>query len=142
MPRCGASLALPRLAADQFVELALRELAVVGDDGEVVLDLADDLRRLPQPLARVSVARRRAPPGRDVFGVELGEHFLQQLAAQQFLGTRAATDRRLELVVAHFVLLSSATAPPAPCVLHPSLSLPRRAPSRAHGARARFAGRG
>jgi hypothetical protein len=54
---------LRRLAADEVVELALRELAVTGDDREVVLDLADDLRCLPQPLACVGVrasVRRQA----------------------------------------------------------------------------------
>jgi hypothetical protein len=80
----------------------------------MVLDQAEDLHREPQPFARVGVAGGGAAPSLDVVGLDLGKDFLQQLTAQQFLGTRAAAERRLQLIVAHFVLLSSPTAAALP----------------------------
>src|SRR5262249_4856514 len=83
------------------VELGLGELAVVGDDDEMVLDQAEDLHREPEPLACIGVAGRGVAPSGDVIGLDLREHFFQQLAAKQLLGARAAGDGRLELVVRH-----------------------------------------
>ena len=75
----------------QVVELALRELAVAQDGGEVILHLAYDVDRLPQPLARIGVARRRLPPGRDVVGVEPGEGLLQELVVSSSLARAPRT---------------------------------------------------
>src|SRR5262249_47198839 len=85
----------------QFVELGLGKLAVVGNDHEMVLDQAEDLHREPQPLAGIGVAGGRAAPTLDVIGFDLGKDLLEQLAAEQLLGARAAGDRGLELVVGH-----------------------------------------
>src|SRR5262249_26840085 len=47
------------------VELGLGELAVVGDDDEMVLDQAEDLHREPEPLACIGVAGRGVAPSGD-----------------------------------------------------------------------------
>ena len=77
------------------VELGLRQLAVVGDDDEMVFDDANHLYGEPEPLARVGVARRGAAPALDVVGLDLGEDLFERLAAEELLGARASpSDQR------------------------------------------------
>src|SRR5262249_14659265 len=100
--------------AREPIELGLGELAIVGNDHEMVLDQAEDLHREPQPLARIGVAGGGMAPAFDVVGLDLAKDLFQQLAAQQLLGALATCDGSLELVVGHFALLSSPTAPALP----------------------------
>src|SRR6516164_7039617 len=108
----GSPLARGRTAlrlsgeAREPIELDLGELAVVGDDHEMVLDQAEHLHREPQPLARIGVAGGGMAPAFDVVGLDLRKDLFQQLAAQQLLGARATRDRGLELVVGHLSLPS------------------------------------
>src|ERR1700732_5530300 len=69
------ALALPR----EHVDLALRELAVAHDLAEVILDLAQDVDRLPEPLARVGVAELAHAPFVNITLLEPGEGFLQEV---------------------------------------------------------------
>src|SRR5262245_25261370 len=88
------------------VELGLRQLAIVGDDHEMILHQAEHLDRKPQPLARIGVARRGVAPALDVIGLDLREDVFERLAAKQLLGARAARNCRLELVIDYLFLLS------------------------------------
>src|SRR5262245_5668336 len=97
------------------VELGLRQLAIVGDDHEMILHQAEHLDGKPQPLARVGVARRGVAPALDVIGLDLREDVFERLAAEQLLGARAARNCRLELVIDH-LSLSAWTAGSSPAV--------------------------
>src|SRR6266700_2884255 len=83
------------------IELGLRQLAIVGDDHEMVLHKAQHLHGEPEPLARVRVARRRVTPSFNIVSLDLAKDLFEQLAAKQIFRTRAPRDRRLELIVGH-----------------------------------------
>src|SRR5262249_36358624 len=102
---CRTGVAVLRLRGEacEPIELGLRQLAIVGDDHEMVLHQAQHLHGEPQPLARIGVAGRRVPPTLDVIGLDLREDLFERLAAEQLLGARAARDRRLKLVVGHLL---------------------------------------
>src|SRR5262245_18688994 len=87
-----SALAQPR----QAVDLLGGERSVVGCRLQVRLHLADDLHGLPQPLARVGVARRRLTPGLDVFGLERRKSFAQYFVVERrprLLGARQILDK-------------------------------------------------
>src|SRR5580704_8100869 len=53
-------------ALGELIELALRKPAVADDGAEVLLDLAHDIDRGPQPLAGIAVAHRGGAPILDI----------------------------------------------------------------------------
>src|SRR5690348_6505907 len=86
IPRLNDAEAL--LALGEIIQLALRELAAAQHAAEVVAHFGDDLHRLPQPLARVVVARRRRAPGLHIFLIERVEGLEQEFIPEQGLGAR------------------------------------------------------
>src|SRR5262249_5755185 len=108
------------------VELGLRQLAIVGDDHEMILHQAEHLDRRPQPLARIGVARRGVAPALDVIGLDLREDVFERLAAKQLLGARATRDRRLELVIDHLSLSASCAGRSASSTAFTPVHTPRR----------------
>src|SRR6516225_1816957 len=108
------------------VELGLRQLAIVGDDHEMILHQAEHLDGKPQPLARIGVARRGVAPALDVIGLDLREDVFERLAAEQLLGARAARNCRLELVIDHLSLSASCAGRSASSRAFTPVHSPRR----------------
>src|SRR5215467_1461941 len=115
------------------VELGLRQLAIVGDDHEMILHQAEHLDGKPQPLARIGVARRGVTPALDVIGLDLREDVFERLAAEQLLGARAARNCRLELVIDHLSLSASCAGRSASSRAFTPVHSPRRRRTRPLG---------
>ncbi len=62
----------------------------------MVAHLGDDLHGLPQPLARIGVARRGLAPRLDVVALERLERFLEQVVIEETRGARAPLHRLVQ----------------------------------------------